>query len=222
MSGSAWVFGWPSGPWVSLIVASRLSLATTAVPPWIWGVYFILFFAFALRLFPSAGYLSIPPSHDPWLRLADFLWHMTLPVLTMAFASFGAWAYVTRNLVLSTAKEDFVLAARARGVPEGVIMRRHVLRAASPPIITILAVSLITSLSWIILVEILFGLPGIGRLYWEALGYVVDQELGPVDVPLLVALPIVYAMLFLLMIFLLDLIYGLLDPRIRAFGRRET
>jgi peptide/nickel transport system permease protein len=196
------------------------SLMTTAVPPWLWGLVFILFFAITLRLFPSYGYLTVPPPRDPWEYTANFLWHLVLPLLTIIFASFGAWAYVTRNLVLPTEREDHVQAARARGVPERKVMRRHVLRVASPAIITTLAIALIATLNGIILVEGIFGWPGIGWLYWEALSFGNLEQNGPVDTPILIALPVAFAMIFLAVIFVLDFTYGYLDPRIRALDRK--
>ncbi|MFQ5918919.1 MAG: ABC transporter permease [Thermoplasmata archaeon] len=199
-----------------------LSLTTTAVPPWIWGLIFILLFAFSLRLFPPAGFVTVPPPRDPWAYAGDFLWHLTLPLLTIAFASFGAWAYVTRNLVLPIEREDFVQAARARGAPERTVMRKHVLRVAAPPVITMLAIALIATLNGIILVEGIFGWPGVGWLFWEALSFGDLEANGPIDSPLLLALPVAYALLFLAMIFILDFTYGLLDPRIGTPGRRSN
>ncbi|MCJ2531444.1 MAG: ABC transporter permease [Candidatus Thermoplasmatota archaeon] len=197
-----------------------LSLMTTVIPPWIWGIYFIFIFAITLRLFPSYGYLTVPPPRDPWEYTANFLWHLALPLLTLTFASFGAWAYVTRNLVLPTEREDHVQAARARGVPERTVMKKHVLRVAYPPLVTTLAIALIATLNGIILVEGIFGWPGIGWLYWEALSFGDLETYGPVDTPILVALPVAFAMIFLVVIFILDLTYGYLDPRIRALDRK--
>lgn len=197
-----------------------VSLMTTAVPPWMWGVYFILLLAYGFRLFPAYGFVSVPPPRDLWTYTADFLWHMALPLLTLTFASFGAWAYVTRNLVVPTEQEDFVQAARARGIPERRVMRKHVLRVAYPPIVTTLAIALIATLNGIILVEGIFGWPGIGWLYWEALSFGDLESYGPVDTPILIALPVTYAMLFLVMIFALDFTYGYLDPRVRALGKQ--
>lgn len=196
------------------------SLLTTAIPPWIWGLYFILFFAITLRLFPSYGFVTVPPPRDPWEYTANFLWHLILPLLTLTFASFGAWAYVTRNLVLPTEREDHVQAARARGVPERTVMRRHVLRVAAPPLVTTLAIALIATLNGIILVEGIFGWPGIGWLYWEALSFGDIETYGPVDTPILIALPVAFAMIFLMVIFVLDFTYGYLDPRIRALDKK--
>ncbi|MEE8198621.1 MAG: ABC transporter permease [Thermoplasmata archaeon] len=196
------------------------SIVTTAVPPWIWGLYFILFFAITLHLFPSYGYLTVPPPRDPWEYTVNFLWHLALPLLTLTFASFGAWAYVTRNLVLPTEREDHVQAARARGVPERTVMRKHVLRVASPAIVTTLTIALIATLNGIILVEGIFGWPGIGWLYWEALSFGDLEANGPVDTPILIALPVAFAMIFLAIIFVLDFTYGYLDPRIRALDKK--
>ena len=162
------------------------------------------------------------PREIPGRMRRTFLWHFTLPLFTLAFASFKAWACLTRNLVLPMVHEDFVQGTRARGAPEGRIMRKHVLWAASPAIVTTLGISLIASLNGIILVEGLFGSPGVGWLYSQALSFGNLERYGPVDTPILIALPVLYAMLFLGIIFVLDFTYGRLDPRIRALEPRKA
>ncbi len=126
----------------------------------------------------------------------------------MTFSSFGSWAYVTRNLVLQTMDEDFVWAARSRGLPERMVLHKYVFRAASPPIVTSLALALITSWTGAIVTETVFQWPGLGLLYFQAILVI--------DAPVIIGLTVIYAMLFVLTIFLLDLTYGLLDPRIRS------
>lgn len=189
---------------------TMLSVTTLVVPSWIFGIFFILLFSYRLDVFPSGGLVSPEVSKDPYAFFADFMWHLALPLITVTFSSFGGWSYVTRNLVLQIMDEDFVVAARSRGLPEKLVQRRYVLRAASPPIVTSIALALIGSWTGAIVTETVFNWPGLGLLYFQAI--------LAIDAPIIVAITVIYAMLFVVMIFLLDLTYGLLDPRIRAKG----
>ncbi len=185
-----------------------LSITTFVVPPWVFGIFFILMFSYGLRIFPPGGTLSVPPPDDPWLWAADFGYHLSLPLITVVFAFFGSWAYTTRNLVIQIMDEDFVLAGRAKGVPERTLLRRYVLRAASPPIVTSLALTLIASWFGAIITETVFNWQGIGLLYFQAI--------SAFDAPVVIGLSAVYAMLLVATVFVLDLIYGFLDPRVKA------
>ncbi|MEE9181060.1 MAG: ABC transporter permease [candidate division NC10 bacterium] len=185
-----------------------LSITTFVVPPWVFGIYFILIFGYTLRIVPAGGFLSVPPPQDPFAYTLDFLYHLALPLATVIFAIFGSWAYTTRNLALQIMDEDFVLAGRAKGVPERTVLRKYVLRAASPPIVTSLALTLIASWFGAIITETVFNWPGIGLLYFQAISIF--------DAPIIIGLVTVYAMLLVATVFILDLTYGLLDPRVRA------
>lgn len=218
---SATVFSAALGIWLGLRMARRalsfmdrsltvLSISTFVVPSWIYGLLFLLVFAFSWRLVPSQGMVSAPAPTDPFLLTVDLLYHLLLPVATVTFSSFGSWSYVTRNLVLQIMDEDYVTAARAKGLPEKVVLRKHVLRAASPPIVTSLALALTASWTGAIITELVFNWPGLGRLFWDAL--------LRFDAPVIIALTVVYAFLFMLTIFALDIVYSFLDPRIKALG----
>ncbi|MCJ2531119.1 MAG: ABC transporter permease [Candidatus Thermoplasmatota archaeon] len=185
-----------------------LSITTLVVPPWVFGIFFILFFAYGVDLTPAGGYLSVPPPAELLPLIGDFLYHLALPLGTVVFAFFGGWAYTTRNLTLQIMDEDFVWAGRAKGLPERTVMRRYVLRAASPPIATALALTLIASWFGAIITETVFNWPGIGLLYWEAIMVF--------DAPVIIGLTALYAMILVATVFVLDLTYGFLDPRVRA------
>lgn len=185
-----------------------LSITTLVVPPWVFGIFFILIFGYGVRIVPPGGYLSVPPPSELWPLTLDFLHHLALPLATVVFAFFGGWAYTTRNLVLQIMDEDFVLAGRAKGLPERTVQRRYVLRAASPPIVTSLALTLIASWFGAIITETVFNWPGVGLLYWQAIQVF--------DAPIVIGLTALYAMLLVATVFVLDLTYGFLDPRVRA------
>ncbi len=100
------------------------------------------------------------------------------------------------------------MAGRAKGLSEGAVQRKYVLRAASPPIVTSLAITLIGSWFGAIITETVFNWPGIGLLYFQAITVL--------DAPVIIGLIAVYAVLLVATVFILDLTYGLLDPRVRA------
>ncbi|WP_367883119.1 ABC transporter permease [Thermococcus peptonophilus] len=140
-----------------------------------------------------------------WINI---LKKMSLPVLTIVLVSFGGWAWTTRNIMIGTMQEDFIMVARAKGVPERKIIYGHALKAAAPPpIITMVIFGLIGSLGGAIITEIVFNWPGMGRLYYEAL------QLNAVRT--MMALNYMFAVLTVLSMVLADILYGYLDPRIR-------
>jgi len=217
------VIGAVFGIWLGLWMARKalsafdrgltvLSVTTFIVPPWVYGIFFILLFGYQLHIFPTGGWIGVPaPPSGTFAWYADVLYHMLLPMLTFAFATFGSWSYTTRNLVLQIMDEDFVTAARAKGLPEQTVLTKYVLRAASPPIVTSLALTLIAAWQGAIITETVFNYQGIGQLFFNAI--------GQFDAPVVIALTAIYAFLLVITVFILDLVYSLLDPRIRALRR---
>lgn len=186
---------------------TMIAIITSSIPPWFFGIIAILIFAFYLNIFPAGGIIS--QIHENWISwLLDFLHHLTLPLLVWIATFFGYWAYVTRNLVINILHEDYVMAARVKGLSERTIMRRYVLRPAAPPIITMIALAIIASWTGAIITETVFSWPGLGRLYYEAI--------WSMDAPIIIGETVIYAYLLVITVFALDVIYGLLDPRIRV------
>ena len=185
---------------------SMYAIITQSFPAWFIGILLILVFAFYLHLFPAGGF---PPYREPiWLYALDVLYYMALPLIAWVFVHAGYWAYITRNIVVGILGEDYVMAAKARGIPEDRILRRYVLRPASPPIVTSVALMLVFSLQGAIITETVFRWPGLGSLYWAAIEML--------DAPVVIQLTIVYAYLLVITVFLLDIIYSILDPRVKT------
>lgn len=190
--------------------SSAVTMITNGLPSWWLGMIAIMAFSYALPVFPSGGLHSNPaPSGLP--GVIDFLWHLALPLLTLVLLGVWGTGYVTRNIVLSTLQEDYVMAARARGIPERRVLFGHTLRTAMPAIMTLAVLGLFASIAGNIIVEGIFGWPGIGNLYFVA----VQQN----DVPVLMATLAIETLVNMLGFVLLDLIYGILDPRIKVGGR---
>ena len=186
---------------------SYASAISYALPAWWTGILLILLLAFQLRILPSGGLHSTPPPEGGIARFLDLLYHAILPVITLVLVSLGAWAYTVRTMVLNTAQEFFVTVARAKGLPEGRVMRRYILRVAAPPIVTNLVLGLAASLGGAILTETVFNWPGMGRLYYDAI--------LAADEAVIVALTFMFTLLYVLARFILEVLYLVLDPRIR-------
>jgi peptide/nickel transport system permease protein len=190
--------------------SSAVTMITNGLPSWWLGLIFIMTFSYAIPLFPSGG-LHINPAPHGWAGALDFLWHLSLPLLTLLLLTVWGTGYLTRNIVLSNLQEDYVMAARARGVAERRVLFGHTLRTALPAIMTLAVLGLFSSIAGNIIVEGVFGWPGIGNLYFIA----VQQN----DVPILMATLAIQTLFNMVGFVLLDLIYGLLDPRIKVGGR---
>ncbi|MDO8750377.1 MAG: ABC transporter permease [Dehalococcoidia bacterium] len=186
---------------------SYLSAISYALPAWWTGILLILLLAFEVRLLPSGGLYSSPPPAGGIVRFLDLLYHALLPVTTLVLVSVGAWIYTVRTMVLNTAQEFFVTVARAKGLPEGRVMRRYILRVAAPPIVTNLVLGLAGSLGGAILTETVFNWPGMGRLYYDAI--------LTADEGVIVALTFMFTLIYVVARFALEVIYVVLDPRIR-------
>ena len=168
----------------------------------------ILIFAFKLDILPSGGMYSTPPPEGGFLRFVDLLKHSILPVITLVLVSVGPYIYSVRTMTMTVAQEDHVTMARAKGMPESVVNRRHILRVAAPPIVTGLILGLAGSLGGSILVETIFNWQGMGRLYFDAVA-------GTPDENVIVALTFVFTLLYVGARFLLEVLYIVLDPRVR-------
>lgn len=186
---------------------STFAVVTNSIPWWWFGMLMIILFSFYLKILPSGGYVGVPAPTEPVAFALDVLYHMALPTLTIVLVSFGGWAYVVRSILLDVFQQDFILFARAKGLQERVVMYRHALRAAMPPVVTMLLFSLVGSLGGAIITETIFDWQGMGLLFYQA---IVLQ-----DMPVLVALTFVSAFLTIAVILLLDIIYAFLDPRVR-------
>ena len=187
---------------------SSLSAVSYALPTWWLGILFILIFAFQLRILPTSGMYSAPPPIGAFARFFDLLWHALLPVFTLVVASVGPYIYSVRTMTLNVAQADHVAIARAKGMPESTIMRRHVLRVAAPPIVTGLVLGFTGTLGGSILVETVFNWQGMGRLYYDAIA-------GTPDEMVIVALTFVYTLIYVIARMVLEVLYVVLDPRVR-------
>jgi peptide/nickel transport system permease protein len=181
---------------------------TSAAPGWFYGLFLILIFAGLLRVLPFGGMVDAPPPADKLSYSLSLAQHMILPVAALLLSSIFLATYNWRTFFLIFASEDYVEMARAKGLPDKMIERRYVLRPTLPNIITSFALTLIALWTGAILLETVFNWPGLGRLYYRAIGLY--------DTPVIVAITVVYAYLLAITVFLLDFIYAIVDPRVRV------
>lgn len=181
---------------------------TSAAPGWFYGLFLILIFSGLLQLLPFGGMVSAPPPENPIDYALSLLEHMILPVMATLLSAVFLTIYNWRTFFLIYASEDYVEMAKAKGLPDRMIERRYVLRPTLPNIVTSFALLLITLWTGAIILETVFNWPGIGQLYFRAIGIY--------DTPVILANTVVYAYLLSLTVFLLDFIYALVDPRVRV------
>lgn len=191
---------------------STFAMFTYALPMWWVGMLFIFYFSYVIEIFPSGGMVSIPPPEDPIAYALDVLYHLALPLITFVFVNFGGWSYATRSIVLNVLTEDFVNTARAKGLPERKILYGHVLRTASPPIVTSTTLAILGSIGGAIITEAVFNWPGLGRLFYVAI-------LNG-DMPVVLGLTYISTFLYVFAVLVLDFVYMVLDPRVRVGIRR--
>jgi peptide/nickel transport system permease protein len=166
-----------------------------------------------LYLFPPAGLQSLDYSHQwpVWQKIEDQAWHLFLPVVLLSYDGFAGLSRYMRSGMLEVMGQDYVQVARAKGLPERIVILKHVLRNSLIPQVTILASILPGLIGGSVIVETIFSIPGLGQLGYES---VLAR-----DYPTVMALFTVSAVLTLIGILVSDLLLSVVDPRI-AFGRR--
>jgi peptide/nickel transport system permease protein len=181
-------------------VANGFAQIGVSVPDFWYGILLMLIFAVNLRWLPVSGYVS--PADDP----VEALRRLVLPSVTAGVVTGAILTRFVRSSVLEALNADHVRLARAKGMPWRYVLRHHVLRNAWIPIVTITGLQLGTLLGGIVIVEVVFSWPGLGRLALDA----VERR----DYPVLQGTVLVIAAAFLLINLLVDLLYTKLDPRI--------
>lgn len=183
---------------------------SSAAPGWFYGYFLILIFAFLIPIFPPGGMVEAPPPEGNFDYALSVSKHMVLPVGAMFISSIFISIYSWRTFFLIYSSEDYVEMARAKDLSSGVIERRYVLRPTLPPIVTSFALMLIGLWGGAIILERVFNWPGLGSLMFQAIGHR--------DSPVIIASVVIFAYLLALTVFLLDIIYAILDPRVKLQG----
>ncbi|PTW52062.1 ABC transporter permease [Rhodovulum kholense] len=194
------IAAWRHRTWVDFLVMS-FSVLGFSVPVFVIGYILIQIFAIELRWVPVQGYK--PPADG----IGPFLARAILPALTLATIYVALIARMTRASMLEVLGEDYIRTARAKGVRENVVLFRHALRNAAVPILTIIGTGFALLISGVVVTESVFNIPGIGRL-------TVDAILAR-DYPVIQAMILLTAGIYVVVNLAVDISYSLFDPRIR-------
>jgi peptide/nickel transport system permease protein len=200
--------GWRRGGAVDL-VGNGISLILYSMPYFLLGMILLLIFSATLHWFPSFGMTTLGVAHDsPLEYLADLSAHLILPVATVALGLIGQYSILMRSSIIETMSDEYITTARAKGITDSRILRGHALPNAMLPTVSLIAINLGYVVAGAITVEVVFNWPGLGTLTVDALksrDYPVLQGIF-----LVLSISVVFANLGA------DMIYGRLDPRVRA------
>ena len=182
-------------------VGTSFALFGICMPNFLIALLLIFVFGVTLRWLPISGYVD--PLEEPW----DGLRSLTLPAITLGLALAAVITRTLRSSMLEALSEDYIRTARAKGLSDGAVVRRHALKNALIPVVTVLGLQLGTLIGGAVITEYVFALPGVGRL-------VVDAVFAR-DYPLVQGVVLLIAVGFILSNLAVDLLYGFIDPRIR-------
>lgn len=184
-------------------LADRVGMTSTFIAislPVFWlGLLLIFLVSVKLKLLPPSGYGGLDPRY------------LILPALALGAGSAGIIARITRSSMLETVSEDYIVAARAKGLGEGRVMLKHALRNALVPVVTVVGTDFGSYLSGAVLTESIFAWPGVGRLTLEA---ILKR-----DLPVIEGSVLFMAIVFIFVNLAVDLSYAFIDPRVRVDGR---
>ncbi len=184
---------------------TTLSVAGVSAPAYLVGLLGILLFGFTLNVVPIGGY--VPLTESP----VDWLWHLVLPWIVLALLNAAIYTRLTRGQMLDVLGEDYIRTARAKGLAERRVIGRHALRNVLIPVATVFGLDLGTLLGGVVLTEKVFAMQGLGALLLDAV--------GNLDLPVLVGVTLFSAFLIIVANFVVDISYGLLDPRVKTGAR---
>ena len=178
-----------------------------SMPAFIIAILFIWLFAIKLDLFPVSGMSSVGKEYTGFRAFLDKLYHFALPLLVMTFCSLGGMTRYVRASMIDALRLDCVRTARAKGLRERLVVRSHAWRNALIPIVALVIGWLLSVFSGSIMIENVFGINGLGKVYFDALT-ANDNEIA-------LAMQMFYIFIALVGNLLVDIVYGLVDPRIR-------
>jgi len=197
------------GKWSDTVITS-LSLLFYATPLFWVALMAVVLFSIKLGWFPAFGYETVGADYSGFRVVLDRLEHLVLPAFTLGLFFMAVYLRMTRSSVLEVSQMDFVKTARAKGLSENIIRRRHILRNALLPVVTLAGLQAGQLVGGAVLTETVFAWPGIGRLMFESL--------TARDYNTLLGVFLISAAMVILFNIMTDLVYRLIDPRIGAGG----
>jgi len=176
-------------------VSTLGALVGLSAPPFWLGLMLLYFLAYKLSLFPLSG-----TGHP-------FIWYLILPSFTLGVGGAAFYSRMIRTTMLAVLRSPYVEFARLKGMPERTILFRHTLRHVLTPVITMIGMDLGYFLGGVLIIESVFGLPGVGQLAYNAI--------GELDIPMITGTVLVAALFMVVMNFIVDVLYTVIDPRVR-------
>jgi peptide/nickel transport system permease protein len=184
-----------------------MSLVGVAIPSFFFGLLVIYVFALMLGIFPSGGMVNIRAGYTGFAYYTDILHHLVLPAVVLSLGNIASVSRFTRSNMLDILKEDYIRTAKAKGLRNKAVIYRHALRNALIPVVTIFGLSIPFLFSGAYITESIFNWPGMGQLGIRAIQ---DREYG-----IIMALNLITATLVLTGNLISDILYAIVDPRIR-------
>lgn len=218
------IAGIPTGIFAASRRGHNLDVAAVGTALFTWGVptFFIQLLAiivfgrglraYGIKLFPTTWNNPNPVWSLEWYK--GIAPNLILPILTLVLAGFGSWVLYTRNMLIDALTQDYVVTARAKGLSERTVLYKHAFKSILPPISTMITLSIPGVITGAVITETIFGIEGIGKLYITAL------QPSIADWGVAQAVLFLFAALVIICNFLADVLYGVLDPRIRVGSRR--
>ena len=188
-------------------VVTILVMIGISLPSFFFGQWLKDLFALKLGWFPASGLVNATESYTGIQLLGDYVLHMFIPILTIVILSVGARMRMTRTNMLEVMNSDYIRTARAKGLKERVVINKHAFRNTLIPLVTSLAGLLPSLFSGAIITEQVFDLPGIGNIALDAM--------NRGDIPFIMGSNMFLALLSVIGVLLADLMYGIVDPRVK-------
>jgi len=191
---------WKAGSWIDRAVMI-FAVVGFSVPVFVVGYILIYIFALELKWLPVQGFRS------PGTDFLGFLRHIILPAITLSAIYIALIARITRASVLEVLEEDYIRTARAKGQTERKVLFAHALRNAAVPIVTVIGIGIALLIGGVVITETVYNIPGLGRLVFDA---ILKR-----DYPIIQGLILMFSFVYVLVNLIVDILYTLLDPRIR-------
>ncbi|MBQ8281352.1 MAG: ABC transporter permease, partial [Lachnospiraceae bacterium] len=188
-------------------VVTILVMIGISLPSFFFGNMLKDFLALKLGWFPASGLIDATVSNTGFALLVDYARHVFIPILTIVILSIGARMRMTRTNMLEVMNSDYIRTARAKGLEEKVVINKHAFRNTLIPLVTSMAGLIPSLFSGAIITEQVFDLPGIGNIALDAM--------NRGDIPFIMGYNMFLALLSVLGVLLADLMYGVVDPRVK-------
>lgn len=197
---------WKRGQWFDR-VATWVSLFFWSMPTFWFGLLLLVIFS-GSGIFPSSGMTTVGASYTGWAHIMDVARHLVLPVIALSMVSYAQYVLIMRSSLIEELGQDYLVTARAKGLQEDLVRRKHALPNALLPTVTMIFLQLAALISGAVTIETVFSWPGLGYLTFQAIQ-------GP-DFPVLQGTFVVFSSIVIFMNFFADILYRFIDPRVRA------